>query len=185
MFTKSRLLIAVTLAAAVPATMLSGQETASEPYEIGKRIRIIAPAHGRDPIVGVVDSLRESSIVLDTAYRERRWFFDPGPILTDDYRRIAIPFDDIRGLEVSRGRSRAKGALRGAVVGGLVGAMVFGFTTSPQFNPGWNDFKKGIVPGLAVGLPVGAVAGYLWGRERWRAVPGPFRPGRRAAATQR
>lgn len=170
-------LMAATLVAG-SGSVAGAQEPAVVP-EVGTRIRIIAPSRGRDPIVGVVDSLRDSAFVVDTAARVRRWFFDPGPILTDSYRRVAVPFSDIRTLEVSRGRSRAKGALRGALIGGVVGALSWGFASTPQFNPGWSDFKKGIVPGITIGAPIGATFGYLWGREKWRLVPGPFRPARR------
>jgi hypothetical protein len=175
MGTTTRLMWAA--AATVALSPAGAQEGNTEaPYEIGQRIRVTAPAHGREPIVGVVDSLRESAIVLDTAYREKRWFFDTGPILIDKYRYISIPFDDIRTLEISRGRSRAKGAFRGAVIGGIVGALTYGFGATPQLNPGWSDFRKGVGPGLAIGAPVGAVLGYLWGREKWRPVSGPYRP---------
>lgn len=170
------------LFAASAVTGLSAVARAQTPEsapEVGQRIRITAPSHGREPIVGIVDSLRDSAVVVDTAQRERRWFFDPGPILTDSYRRVTIPFGDIRALEVSKGRSRAKGALRGAVIGGLIGALSWGFANTPQFNPGLQDFRKGLLPGLFIGMPAGAIFGYLWGRERWRPVVGPFLPSRR------
>lgn len=174
---RMRLLVAASLAAAGGRTAVA-QEPSPEPT-LGQRIRIIAPALGRDPIVGILDSLRDSAVVVDTAQRERRWFFDPGPILTDSYRRVAIPFGDIRTVEVSRGRSRGKGAIRGAIIGGIVGALSWGFASTPQFNPGWTDFKKGIGPGLVIGAPIGAAFGYLWGREKWRTIPSPFRSRRR------
>ena len=177
MGSKLRQLIAVTVMIG-SSSVVRAQEPAKSP-EVGQRIRIIAPSHGRDRIIGVLDSLRDSAVVVDTAQRERRWFFDPGPILTDSYRRVSIPLRDIRSLEVSRGRSRTKGALRGGVVGGLLGALTWGFANTPQFNPGWKDFKNGLGPGLAIGAPLGATFGYLWGREKWRTVPLPFRLSRR------
>lgn len=178
MGSRLRLLIAAATVAG-SSTAARAQTPAPVAPEIGQRIRITAPSHGREPIVGIVDSLRDSAVVVDTAHRERRWFFDPGPILTDDYRRVIIPFGDIRALEVSRGRSRSKGAMRGAIIGGVVGALTWGFANTPQFNPGWADFKDGLVPGLAIGAPAGALFGYLWGREKWRPVVGPFLPKRR------
>lgn len=162
--------LVIALALSAGAHSLGAQGAPPAP-EIGQRVRIVVPARGRDPIVGVLDSLRDSAIVVDTAQRERRWFFDPGPVLTDAYRRVTIPLDDIRAIEVSRGRSRMKGALRGAVLGGIIGSLTWGFANTPQFNPGWSDFKKGLLPGLAIGVPAGGLFGYLWGREKWRSVP--------------
>ena len=177
MGSRLRQLIAATVMVG-SSSAVRAQEPAQTP-EVGQRIRIIAPSRGRDRIVGVLDSLRDSAVVIDTAQRERRWFLDPGPVLTDSYRRISIPLSDIRSLEVSRGRSRAKGALRGAVIGGVSGALTWGLANTPQFNPGFKDFKNGIGPGFLIGAPLGATFGYLWGREKWRTVPLPFRLSRR------
>ena len=161
------------------AAALGAQQTdplTGRPYQIGERVRVTAPSLGNDPIVGVVDSVRETTVVLDTAQHERRFFLDPGPPTIDKFRRIVISYDDIRRLEVSAGRSKRKGAITGGIIGGLVGMLSYGFSSTPQYNPGWSDFKRGIIPGLAIGVPVGAVLGSVMGKERWHSVPGPFKP---------
>lgn len=173
-------LMALTLASGAQA-----QGAPGTPYRIGERLRVTVPALGEDPIVGVLDSLRETVMVLDTAVHERRFMLDPGPPTIEKYRRIAINFDDIRNLEVSRGRSKKKGMLVGATIGAVIGAVSLGFGNTPQYNPGWADFKNGIVPGIAIGAPVGAALGYLLGRERWRPIPGPWKPGASPAPASR
>jgi len=149
---------------------LSAQAPSNSPVRIGERVRVTVPSMGTDPIVGVVDSLRETVVVLDTAVHEHHLFLDPGPPTIDKFRRVSIPYDDIRTLEVSAGRSKKKGMIVGATIGAIVGAISFGFGNTPQYNPGWSDVKKGIPYGIAIGAPVGAAIGYLLGRERWHPV---------------
>lgn len=136
---------------------------------VGDRVRIIAPSLRDDRYVGRVDALPPDSIVLDTAGVRRRLGFETGPVLVDEYRRIAIPTNAIRAIDISTGRTHKRSTIKGAIIGSLGGAALVGATNLPEVNPGFSDFLDGAAIGAVVGAIAGGVVGYLLGSERWQS----------------
>lgn len=179
-----RALLALVLSVTAGAGTLSAQQATppaapdsarpSAPFEVGRRVRVLAPVLGFEKVVGVVDSLREGVVVLDTVARGETGLFGGGPTLVERYRRVAIKVTDVRSVEVSTGRRKLPAVLRYAGIGFVVGAVLGGVFNSPQFNPTWRDFRNGMIPGMIIGTVGGGTYGWYRGRERWARVPGPY-----------
>ena len=136
---------------------------------VGERVRIIAPSLRDDRFVGRVDALPPDSIVLDTAGVRRRLGLEMGPVLVEEFRRVAIPTNAIQAIDVSDGRTHRRSTMKGALIGALAGAALFGATNLPEVNPSFSDFLDGAVVGVIVGGMAGGVVGYLLGNEKWRS----------------
>lgn len=183
-FARAAALVALCAAVAAPAALVAQQPAPapapadsarpSAPFEIGRRVRVLAPVLGFEKVVGVVDSLRDGVVVLDTVARGEQGLFGGGPVMVERYRRVAIRVSDVRTVEVSTGRAKLPAMLRYAGIGLVAGAILGGIFNSPQFNPTWSDFRGGMIPGMVIGTVGGAAWGYWRGRERWAPVPGPY-----------
>jgi hypothetical protein len=136
---------------------------------VGERVRIVAPSLRDDRYVGRVDALPPDSIVLDTAGVRRRLGLEMGPVLVEEFRRVAIPTNAIQSIDISDGRTHRRSTLKGALIGALAGAALFGATNLPEVNPSFSDFLDGAVVGVVVGGVAGGVVGYLLGNEKWRS----------------
>jgi hypothetical protein len=79
---------------------------------IGTRVRVFAPELRSDRYVGRIDSLDATTMVLDTAGARIRMGLDMGPVLVDQYRKVAIrivapptvrpPLTSIRSIDAMR-----------------------------------------------------------------------------------
>jgi len=127
----------------------------------GVKVRVTTPDLARDRTVGTV-----SHVSADTLYLTRAGELS-----------AALPLEQIRSVEVSRGIDRARGVLRGAVAGAVVGALSFGLYEAaspskcdycPQTLSGKVTLQAigGGVLGAFVGAPIGAAVE----KRRWSLV---------------
>jgi hypothetical protein len=163
------------LALAIVATAIGARAASAQgigPRQlpaVGERVRIIAPSLRDDRYVGRVDALPPDSIVLDTAGARRRLGIEMGPVLVEEFRRVAIPTNAIQSIDISAGRTHKRSTMKGALIGALAGGTLFGATNLPEVNPTFSDFLDGAVVGVIVGGVAGGVVGYLLGNEKWRS----------------
>ena len=136
---------------------------------VGDRVRIVAPSVREDRYVGRVEALPRDSIVLDTAGVRRRLGFDTGPVLVEEFRKVTIPTNAIRSIDVSAGRTHRRSTIKGMLIGAAGGAALFGATNLPEINPRFSDFLEGAGMGAVVGAVAGGVVGYLLGGEKWQS----------------
>jgi hypothetical protein len=147
---------------------LGGQATGdSAEVRVGSRVRIMAPTVRRDRFIGIIDSLTDQRLVLDTTGERRRFGFETGPVLVDSYRRASLQLADVQRVEISGGRTVRSSIIRGALWGALAGALIVGVGNLPQVNASFDDFVKYAPIGAALGGVVGGVVGYALGGERW------------------
>lgn len=129
----------------------------------GARVRLVAAAFSRRPLVGTVSRLDATAVELQTADRNQ-------PTL--------VPRDAITRVEISVGRrSRSRGALIGGSLGAAIGVIAVLATPGEPCEPnlfGCPPF--GITKGMASVLigGIGAASGALIGSlippgERWKA----------------
>ena len=163
--------------------------------EPGARIRVSAPQRDRGIVARhttgwVVGTLRETTptaLVVQT---------DPA----DPASSVEIPFDVIRGLQVSAGEtdpreSTVRGAKRGALFGAGAAVVYVGFLkvlanhrctfdeggqldpcyeSNPLFSTEGSAIARDVVVGVAGGAAIGALFGSSAGsRERWVGVRRP------------
>lgn len=141
---------------------------------VGSRVRITAPSVRRDHFVGRIDSLNAQRVVIDTTGERRRFGFEMGPVLVDEFRRASVQRSAIEDIQISGGRTVRRATVRGAVWGALAGALIVGVGNLPQVNASFDDFLKYAPIGAVLGGVVGGVVGYALGGERWlpaRLVP--------------
>jgi hypothetical protein len=159
---------------AMPAALAQGQDAAvQQGVSVGTRVRVYAPDLREDRYVGRVDSLGTDVIVLDTAGARTRLGFDTGPVLVDEFRRVAIRLSAIEQLEVSGGRTKRSSTMRGAIIGALIGGVVLGLGNLPEVNPSTKDFLQAAPGGVIAGALVGGTIGWGLGGESWvpAAIP--------------
>ena len=162
--------LALTIATAIGARAADAQAIGPRQLPaVGERVRIIAPTLRDDRYVGRVDALPPDSIVLDTAGVRRRLGLEMGPVLVEEFRRVAIPTSAIQAIDISTGRTHKRSTMKGALIGALAGGALFGATNLPEVNPTFSDFVSGAVVGVIVGGVAGGVVGYLLGNEQWRS----------------
>lgn len=169
---------ALLLAGAVAAVDASAQvprtsDTASLPLAEGTRVRIRAASVNRGRrIEGEVLRRLVDTVVIDTApdWRTHR-FFGGSTIPLDSLRRVLVPVDSIRELQVGVGRSRFTSARRNVIRGAIIGGIIGGMANLPQRNPSLRDLGEGASIGLPVGAVIGLVYGVLLPGDRWRTVP--------------
>ncbi|HSA57878.1 MAG TPA: hypothetical protein VLE53_19350 [Gemmatimonadaceae bacterium] len=154
---------------------LAQEGRAQRGVSIGTRVRVYAPDLREDRYIGRIDSLGTEVMVLDTAGMRTRLGFDMGPVLVDEFRRVAIRLSAIQSLEVSTGRTKSASTMRGAVVGALIGGVIFGLGNLPEVNPSASDFLRGAPAGLLVGGLIGGTIGWGLGGESWRPAAIPRR----------
>jgi len=160
----------VALAGIAGASVASAQGIRpSQLPRVGDRVRIVAPSFRDDRFVGRVEGLPRDSILLDTAGVRRRLGFEMGPVLVSEYRRVTIPTNAIRSIDISAGRTHRRSTVKGAIIGALAGGALFGATNLPEINPTFSDFVDGAAVGLAVGAVAGGVVGFLLGGEKWQS----------------
>ena len=155
---------------------LDAPAQAAGAVSIGTRVRVYAPDLREDRYVGRVDSLGSDVMVLDTAGMRTRLGFDMGPVLVDEYRRVAIRLSAIQSLEVSGGRTKSASTIRGAVIGAVIGGVILGLGNLPEVNPSASDFVRGVPAGLLVGGLIGGTIGWGLGGESWRPAAIPPAP---------
>lgn len=161
------------LLAVLPTTGAAQVSESAPEVSIGSRVRVFAPDLRSDRYVGRVDSLAGGVMVLDTAGQRTRLGFDTGPVLVDQFRRVAIRVSAIQAVEVSGGRTTRGATIRGALIGALAGGLLWGFGNLPEINPSASDFVRGAPPGMAVGLLLGGAVGWALGGESWRPARVP------------
>lgn len=170
----ARLMILPAALLLVPALDAPAQgATIQRGVSVGTRVRVYAPDLREDHYVGRIDSLGSDVIVLDTAGMRTRLGFDTGPVLVDEYRRVAIRLSAIQSLEVSGGRTKSGSTIRGALVGALIGGVILGLGNLPEVNPSASDFVRGAPPGMVLGGLIGGTIGWGLGGESWlpAAIP--------------
>jgi hypothetical protein len=152
----------------MPAALAHAQEAgAQRGISVGTRVRVYAPDLREDRYIGRVDSLGSDVIVLDTAGVRTRLGFDTGPVLVDEYRRVAIRLSAIEQVEVSGGRTKRSSTVRGAIIGALIGGLVLGLGNLPEVNPSTSDFLEAAPAGMVVGGLIGGTIGWGLGGESW------------------
>lgn len=150
------------------ASVARAQEPASSPgIFVGTRVRVFAPDLRSDRYVGRVDSLDGTTMVLDTAGARIRMGLDMGPVLVDQYRKVAIRIASIERIEISGGRTVRAATARGVALGAIIGGIVWGLGNLPEINPSAKDFVRGFPVGAIVGGVVGGAVGYGLGGESW------------------
>jgi hypothetical protein len=100
---------------------------------------------GPSRLAGVVVSLGDSTLIVETAKRGR----------------IEVPLQEAARLEISKGRSHTKGLWVGALTGAAVGLAVFAIG-EPSYA------FAGPILGAPLGLVVGGIVG---AGDRWEDVP--------------
>jgi hypothetical protein len=157
---------AVVLAGFAPAVSAQERPISSEIF-VGTRVRVFAPDLRSDRYIGRIDSLDATTMVLDTAGARIRLGLDMGPVLVDQYRKVAIRLNAIERIEVSGGRTARGATLRGAFVGALVGGLIWGLGNLPEINPSASDFVAAFPAGAAIGGVIGGAVGFGLGGEKW------------------
>jgi hypothetical protein len=175
----SRVLAVITLLALAP---LGGIDASAQapvvappewPATVGTRVRATLPTQ-RSTAIAVVD---EGSLVTGTiaALAPDTLYVRPHPATGV----VAIPRAAVRGLAVSRGRSRTRTALKFGFNGLLLGvagsAMLHGPLTGARGMPPASEIARA----GAVGASLGAWIGAWLPREDWRGLPlapNPERP---------
>jgi hypothetical protein len=163
---KSVRLVVIALMA-LPSVSRAQEVVRSSDVFVGTRVRVFAPDLRSDRYIGRIDSLDATTMVLDTAGARIRMGLDLGPVLVDEYRKVAIRLAAIERIEVSGGRTVRGATIRGIVVGALVGGVIWGLGNLPEINPSARDFVKGFPVGAVIGGVVGGAVGYGLGGERW------------------
>ena len=162
MIRRIALLVLAALALEAPAV---GQE-----LQPGTRVRVTAPiVRGSSRFVGTVQSTEGGRIVLRL-----------DPAIRQDARgdTISIPYNLVRQVEVSLGRTAAHGrrdAARTGALAGLVAGVGLGMVigAGSDQNGAKNPWTTSLWLGPAMGA-LGAGTGALVGRqdhEQWRVVP--------------
>ena len=162
----------VSTALSVDAQQLAS--AASGVFEPGTRVRVRA-VEGKHRIVGTVIRASRDSVVVDTAdtFRESR-FFNPTPILVDNFRRVTLPVANVDSVEVSLGRSRALGVVKGSLAGAVLGGLYVGMSGLSGYGaPSFRRFSRGFTQGAAAGAVVGIPIGWVFRGERWMRVSVP------------
>ena len=168
------LLLAAAVAAGDARAQAPRADTAAGlPLAEGTRVRIRAASVNRGRrIEGSVLRRALDTVVVDTApdWRTHR-FFGGSTIPLDSLRRVPVPVDSIRELQVGIGRSRFTSARRGLVRGAIIGGVIGALANTPQRNPSLRDMGEGFTVGLPIGAGVGLLYGVLFPGDRWRTVP--------------
>ena len=157
---------ATLMATCLVAAGANAADAASDLLREGRRVRLRLTSPNAIPWTGTVQHLDNEALL----------FLPDGK---KDARRIR--FEEIRRLEVSRGRHDASGS--GALIGLTIGAVagfVLGMSAScgdaGRCNPSFGDGLKGAaVIGGTTGL-LGVVIGSLSKVDRWQEVPTPSAP---------
>jgi len=145
--------LALTLMLCAGAYAADGPGEAIEP-SVGSRVRITSSAHG-GPVIGTLLSIEVNALVLRRAGSDAA---------------SRIPVDEIRTLEVSRGRKSQVG--RGAMIGAAAGVMPGLLLTFGDYSSDVHgDSNAGAVAviGAASGALVGAAVGWALKTENWVA----------------
>jgi len=149
-----RTLLFAALLALVPLT-LSAQRDDRARVEPGSRVRVHLDDPGAPRVVGRLIRSDSAQLLL----------------VTEGGDGQALPWDEIRGVEVSAGRGSWGNALLGAGIGAVVGGVGYRMYLDSRYE---NDEWNGVVA-TVVGAPAGALAGFLMGRvvgpERWKSLP--------------
>ena len=132
---------------------LKAQEPSIEP---GARVRIKASSISPQPIVGTLESVHDSTLVLRSG----------------QVAPLEIRLSQIERLEVSQGKKSNAGT--GALVGGLIGTVA-GVVVGLVFSQG-SDAPEGLpvtigAAGAGGGVLIGTLAGAMDQSDRWVEVP--------------
>jgi hypothetical protein len=101
-----------------------------------------------------------------SAVRDTLWISAEG-------RQIAFPFEQVEGLQVSRGRNRFVPGMLGfgaGLVGGGIAGLFIGAQQGESVDAQSFSALNGAGYGMVIGAPVGALVGALIGSERWERV---------------
>jgi hypothetical protein len=148
--------LAPLFACAVVLLPLAARAQYSNPYGVvaGTRVRILAPAHADQPLVGRLVAAAGDSLV-----------FAPSTVPAS----ARLPLGAAQGVAVSEGHDRLRSALLYGAVGGLGGGVLAAASFS-EHDPlaGFVGFFAGAV----LGAPIGGAVGAILAPERWRDVSG-------------
>lgn len=138
---------------------------------LGRRVRIASSGLGEPRYAGLLDSVKVDAVVVDTITdRPQPFIFATTPPVLDRYRRVTVPIEEIRSVQVSRGTSRMRGVLWGGMIGAAIVGTLEALGSTPERNPTGRDYATSALRGAALGFAIGAPIGFFWGRERWTRV---------------
>jgi hypothetical protein len=149
----------------LPAIVLFLSTTSADAQDrLREGVRVRVSTRSSHDIVGVVRSISDDSLSIFSG--------DHGAILS-------IPSTDIRGVQVSQGKSAFQGAKRGAVWGagaGAIGAALLLVAAKSDDSYQWtsDDLTYVAVNSVVGGIIWGAGIGAFVRSERWQPVS--FRP---------
>jgi hypothetical protein len=135
--------------------------------QTGARVRVDAPRVAPQELIGTLTAAAGDTISL-LARRERAFRSDTTMVLS-------IPMSQVRQLDVSAGKSRARGALVGGALGLALGAgvtMTFVAIGGAGGGSDEADAYPFVIGGAAtlIGVPLGIVVGGKRGVEKWQRV---------------
>jgi hypothetical protein len=154
------------------ASAASAQERPPDP---GERVRLKAPRVDAHPIRGRLVEIDESALILDAEAKPSVWERVFGvPLGGEPPRRLHVPLDAVRTLEVARGKKSNWPAAfaAGAVIGGgatLLGAAAYG-SSGPCVateDPDCGDGRSLVLAGVAVTAVTVVAFGLFAKTDRW------------------
>jgi hypothetical protein len=144
-----RLILLLTLCAAMASPCVIAAQDTLPRLEDGARVRVLAPENSSREITG--------NVLLSTPHMI-------GIARGADTMNLAR--SQLARIDVSMGLSRWSGAKHGAKWGFLIGTAAYAMGAVASDDPSFAILAP--IPGLIFGVPLGFIAGAVWGREQWQ-----------------